>query len=169
MRKMAFMISEFALADPVPLTFANLTTKSFTRSRRSASRFGMSRSHPPHRGILIVDFCMSQAAVGQRSAHKPQCTHTSSSLTMTRPVCGSALDTYSACCGLVGRRLEPRAQLGFGAVRRDGEAVDGADVDAGIAFDAELRGEHRLHVAVEAALHLERGLLGGEARARPRR
>ena len=29
---------------------------------------------------------MSQAPVGQRSAHRPQCRHTSSSLTMTRPV-----------------------------------------------------------------------------------
>src|ERR1700737_4119593 len=31
-------------------------------------------------------FCMSQAPVGQRSAHRPQCKQTSSSLTMTRPV-----------------------------------------------------------------------------------
>src|SRR6476659_5056928 len=36
--------------------------------------------------ILIRYFCMSQAPVGQRSAHSPQCRHTSSSLTMTRPV-----------------------------------------------------------------------------------
>src|SRR5260370_1197683 len=44
----------------------------------------------------MVDFCMSHAAVGQRSAHSPQCTHRSSSLTMTREVCGRAADTYSA-------------------------------------------------------------------------
>ncbi len=31
-------------------------------------------------------FFMSQAPVGQRSAHSPQCRHTSSSFTMTRPV-----------------------------------------------------------------------------------
>jgi hypothetical protein len=43
----------------------------------------------------MVDFCMSHAAVGQRSAHNPQCTQTSSSFTMTRAVCGSAADTYS--------------------------------------------------------------------------
>src|SRR5262249_20334044 len=30
--------------------------------------------------------CMSQAAVGQRSAQRPQWRHTSSSLTITRPV-----------------------------------------------------------------------------------
>ena len=39
---------------------------------------------------------MSQAAVGQRSAHRPQCTQTSSSLTMTRPVCFSGAETYKA-------------------------------------------------------------------------
>src|SRR6202044_3719794 len=52
-------------------------------------------------GIRMVDFCMSQAAVGQRSAHRPQCTQTSSSLTMTRAVCGSGAETYSACERLV--------------------------------------------------------------------
>ena len=41
------------------------------------------------RGHLTVDFCMSQAAVGQRSAQSPQCTQTSSSFTITRPVCFS--------------------------------------------------------------------------------
>jgi hypothetical protein len=40
-------------------------------------------------GHFTVDFCMSQAAVGQRSAHSPQCTQTSSSFTITRPVCFS--------------------------------------------------------------------------------
>ena len=36
--------------------------------------------------ISMRYFCMSQAPVGQRSAHSPQCRQTSSSLTMTRPV-----------------------------------------------------------------------------------
>ena len=36
--------------------------------------------------ISMRYFFMSQAPVGQRSAHSPQCRHTSSSLTMTRPV-----------------------------------------------------------------------------------
>ena len=44
-------------------------------------------------GTRTVDFCMSQAPVGQRSAHRLQCTHRSSSLTITRLVCGSASDT----------------------------------------------------------------------------
>src|SRR5271154_6084177 len=69
----------------------------------------------------MVDFCMSHAAVGQRSAHRPQCTHTSSSFTMTRPVCGSALETYSACCELVAgafRRERSCDSLPFGAMVR---------------------------------------------------
>ncbi len=49
------------------------------------------------------------------------------------------------------------------AVRRDGEAIDRTDVDAGVALDAQLRGEHRLHVAVQAALHLERRLFRGKS------
>src|SRR5258705_181900 len=40
----------------------------------------------PARVISIRYFFMSQAPVGQRSAHSPQCRQTSSSLTMTRPV-----------------------------------------------------------------------------------
>ena len=40
----------------------------------------------PARVCEMVNFCMSQAPVGQRSAHRPQCRQTSSSLTITRPV-----------------------------------------------------------------------------------
>src|SRR5215212_5181393 len=40
----------------------------------------------PARVISIRYFCMSQAPVGQRSAHRPQCKQTSSSFTITRPV-----------------------------------------------------------------------------------
>ena len=36
------------------------------------------------------NFCMSQAPVGQRSAHRPQCRQTSSSLAMIRPVFSGA-------------------------------------------------------------------------------
>src|SRR5262249_61233171 len=39
-------------------------------------------------------FFMSQAPVGQRSAHSPQCRHTSSSFTMMRPVF-SGSETYT--------------------------------------------------------------------------
>ena len=44
-------------------------------------------------GMKMSASCMSQAEVGQRSAHRPQCRHKSSSLTMTRPVSLSGSDT----------------------------------------------------------------------------
>ncbi len=47
---------------------------------------------------------MSQAPVGQRSAHRPQCRHTSSSLAMMRPVL-SVAETYSSCVRLVAGAL----------------------------------------------------------------
>src|SRR5712671_3122822 len=59
----------------------------------------------PAPAILIVDFCISHAYVGQRSAHKPQCTHMSSSLTMTRPVCLRGTETYKSCVTLVAGAL----------------------------------------------------------------
>src|SRR5438552_1242669 len=39
---------------------------------------------------------MSQADVGQRSEHRLQCTQTSSSLSMIRPVWGCEIETYNA-------------------------------------------------------------------------
>ena len=47
--------------------------------------------------MRTVDFCMSQAPVGQRSAQSPQCTQRSSSFTITRPVCGKSSETYRSC------------------------------------------------------------------------
>src|SRR5664279_4900986 len=48
-------------------------------------------------------------------------------------------------------RLQPRPQIGFLAVLGKGDAVHRADVDAGIALDAQGWGEYRLDVAVQAA------------------
>ena len=71
--------SRLALAEPEPLTLANLTTKSLV----AVSGCGM---RCPAWAVSRRNFRMSQAPVGQRSAHRPQCRQTSSSLTMTRPV-----------------------------------------------------------------------------------
>ena len=48
--------------------------------------YGLDRHACPAWAILIVNFCMSHAPVGQRSAQSPQCRQRSSSLTMMRPV-----------------------------------------------------------------------------------
>ena len=129
-RRIAFANRPFADAEPEPLTFANLTTKSLTR----ASCFGAMTCQSAAIGAIagaagacfvaaaIVglrdssrNFCMSHAPVGQRSAHRPQCRQTSSSFTITRPVFTGA-DNVQILREVQRRRLQPRAQLGFVAV-----------------------------------------------------
>ena len=51
---------------------------------------------------------MSQAPVGQRSAHRPQCRHTSSSLTITRPVCTASETSRSWVRFSAGALRRPR-------------------------------------------------------------
>ena len=62
-----------------------------------------------------------------------------------------------------GGRRQPRAQFLFGSVARDRQALHRTDIDAGVAFNALRRHEHRLHVAVQTALHFARGLFRIEA------
>ena len=99
MRKIARISRLLALDEPVPLTLASLSAKSFTLERvcwkRCSAMSGRHREPAVDMasGIRSSNFCMSHAAVGQRSAHSPQCTQRSSSLTITRPVCGSAAET----------------------------------------------------------------------------
>src|SRR5438132_12095156 len=98
-RRIDLASSELALAEPEPLTLANLTTKSLTLWIAASLRFncdaiGSELVKDGHRlrhaGPAIVvsrrNLRMSHAPVGQRSAHSPQCRQTSSSLTMMRPV-----------------------------------------------------------------------------------
>ena len=107
MRKIAWTSRLLALADPVPFTLASLIAKSLTRVRGRVSvgqrhdgsplppkptATGMKFLEPAY-GIARSNSSMSQAAVGQRSAHRPQWTQTFSSFTMTRPVWGSGAET----------------------------------------------------------------------------
>ena len=103
------------------------------------------------------NFCMSQAPVGQRSAHRPQCRQTSSSLAITRPVF-SAPETYRSCV-----RFSAGA---FSRVRRSAsspltvkvmQSIGQMSTQASHSMHSCV-GEHGLHVAVEAALRfLQRG------------
>src|SRR5687768_6145161 len=97
---MDFMSSVLALAEPVPFTVAILIAKSLVLSVVIYALLGIlaasALASSAASGHFTKDFCMSHAAVGQRSAHWPQCTQRSSSLTMTRPVCFSGEDTYKA-------------------------------------------------------------------------
>ena len=105
MRKIACMSRLFALAEPVPLTVPILNAKSLTRVRAArrgcdSQRHLADAQHVPRRfrsarpayGISSSNWLMSHAAVGQRSAQRPQCRQTSSSFTMMRFVCGSGAD-----------------------------------------------------------------------------
>src|SRR5690349_21870953 len=50
------------------------------------------------------------------------------------------------------RCSQARAQIRFFAIRCERDAVRRADIHARVAFDAELRCEYRLYIAVEATL-----------------
>ena len=54
---------------------------------------------------------------------------------------------------------EPCAQVCLLAVLGEGDAVHRADIDAGVAFDAQLAVEYRLNIAVQATLGFEIGEL----------
>src|SRR5215467_8936667 len=98
-RKIDLANSPLALAEPDPFTLANLTTKSLTLwiaptpsldciaigSVLSGGRHRL-RHAGPARVMSSRNLRMSQAPVGQRSAHRLQCRQTSSSFTMIRPV-----------------------------------------------------------------------------------
>ncbi len=62
-------------------------------SPHAAFRCGLLRQPGPACVMSSRNFCMSQAPVGQRSAHSPQCRHTSSSFAITRPVIFSTSET----------------------------------------------------------------------------
>ena len=93
--------------------------------------------------------------MGQRSAHKPQCRQTSSSFTITRPVLQLARHV-EVLLAIQRRCRELLAQIGFVVVRRERNAVHRTDVDARVALDTQLVGEHGLHVAIQAALRFAR-------------
>ena len=72
-----------------PTLFVHRERDTSTRSHLETMPAAELRQPRPARGCAIMNFCMSHAPVGQRSAHRPQCRQTSSSLTITRPVFNS--------------------------------------------------------------------------------
>ena len=148
MRMTARANSSLALAEPDPLTLANRTTKSFTLSIGMLFRvrhFDQVFLHVPGAG---------RAALGAQPAMQAHV------LVLHHHAAGLQIVGDVEVLGEVRRRrLQARAQIGFLAVLREGDAVHRADVDAGVALDAELAGEHGLHVAVQAALRLREGEL----------
>ena len=123
---------------------------------------GFDRHGCPAWAMSMVNFCMSQAPVGQRSAHRPQCRQRSSSFTITRRLFTGS-ETRIAWSRLTAGAFSERRSFVLRRVRHEGDAVDRADVDAGVALDAGGRREDGLDVAVEAAPRFGQRLLEREA------
>src|SRR6185437_12411523 len=174
---MAFISNPLALAEPVPFTVAILITKSLVRSAvRSAVRM------PDMMPSCSLPVSRRPATTYQpRSARQPRpdqsrLLHVPGSRRTalgTQPavhaeifVLGHEASGLLQCRGyeqrlrrLERRHAQARLQLLLVVRGGDGQAVHRADVDEGIALDAQLRLEDGLHVAVQAALCLLRGLL----------
>ena len=146
-----------------PFTLASFMTKSFRRSCGFAgwavlAVVGVGRVDG---GLLHV-----RPPSRQRSAQSPPSARRGPRPSpLTQPVCLRAPDTYSGSCGFAHWRLQALREFVLVAVRGDGQAVGRADVDAGVALDAELRVEHRLHVAVETCCTSAAVSLGAEPKS----
>src|SRR6267378_3292980 len=162
MRRMDLAKSSLADAEPEPFTFANLTTKALTDwmafVMSISGRFLLRRAAAvPRVGQVEQEFLhvpgARRAALGAQpamQAHVLVLRHDPARLQRPRDV--------EILRGIPRRRGEARAQVRFLAVLGEGDAVHRADVHAGVALDAQLVGEHRLHVAVQAPLRfLEAG------------
>src|ERR1700680_1713514 len=173
LRRIDFISRGWALAEPVPFTVAILTEKSLTREGVDAGIWGASGNlgfsglerlrlvlgvRPVHHGLLHVPRRGRTALRAQSAVHAQVLVlhHDASGLRQAR-------GDVQVLRQVLRRRLQALAQVRLLTVVRDGEAVHRTDVQARVALDAQLRGEHRLYVAVEAALHLLLNLLGGEA------
>src|SRR6185503_10346471 len=162
MRRMERANSRFADADPEPLTFANLTTKSLTRftlvtaiagmgafiavTRSSIAPAAARRVRHVEQEFLHIP-CAGRAALGTKTAMQAEVLvlrHDPARLQGTRDV--KILRQVSS------RYVQPGAEVCFLAVLGERDAVEGTDVDAGVALDAERRREYRLHVAIQTAL-----------------
>jgi hypothetical protein len=81
---------------------------------------------------------MSQAAVGHRSAHRPQWTQKVFVFNHGPPGLRQRIRSVNRLIQVRGGRGKSVAQFGLIAVACDGEALHRTNIDAGIAFDAAL-------------------------------
>src|SRR6267142_2757221 len=145
MRRKLFANSSFADAEPEPLTLANLMTKSLTASILFTGLRGfllpVAAAAVAGVGHLEQELLhvpgAGRAALGAQpavQAHVLVLHHDTSSLEVVGDV---------EILGEVdGRRLQAGAKVGLLAVVRERDAVHRTDIDAGVALDAERRGEH---------------------------
>ena len=171
MRMIAFANSVLAEAEPEPFTLANLTTKSLTASMLfvihgrlrppCAGRRCFAASRP---GVRHLDEGLLHVPRPGRAALRAQAAVQADVLVLGHDPSGLEPGAHvEVLRGVARGGAEARAHLGLLAVGGEGDAVHRADVHAGVALDAQLRREHRLHVAVEAALRLLPGELAGRS------
>src|SRR5687767_9787064 len=157
MRRIERAKSSFAEAEPEPLTLANLTTKSLTALMVFTSSIVLSgfplRFSARGTGVGNVEQELLHVPGAGRAALGAQPAVQAHVLVLHHDTPGlEPVGDVEILRGMQRRRGQPRAQLRFLAVLRERDAVHRADIDARVAFDAELRREHRLHVAVQAPL-----------------
>src|SRR6478735_8620197 len=136
LRKMDFMSSVLALAEPVPFTVAILIAKLFTLSGISSAlgKLGSVRGgfvggvRPLDRGLLHVPG-RGRATLGAQAAVHTQV------FVFDHDAPGMFQRTgyVQGLSDVLGRRLEPRTKIFFLAVRRDRQAIHRTDIDAGVA------------------------------------
>ncbi len=127
--------SRLALAEPEPLTLANLTTKSLMRTVRvaicgHAYRQSCGVRHLEQEFLHVPG--AGRAALGAQSAVQADVLV----LGHDPPGAGAAARRRVPAVRLSGGGVEPLAQVVLRPVPGEGDAVDRADVDAGVALDA---------------------------------
>ena len=163
MRRIDFANSSFADAEPEPLTLANLTTKSLT-----ASIFALFHGHASSL-LRLVAGGPGLRHFEQEFAHVPRAGRTAFGAQAAMQADVFILHHHAAGFQQIGnvqilreiqrRRGEMRAQRHLLVVAREGDAIHRTDVDAGIAFDADILAEHGFDIAIQATLRFgERGL-----------
>src|SRR5437762_1541358 len=165
MRRKLLAKSSFADAEPEPLTLANLMTKSLRASILFMFSSGLQR-----KGLLRTTGRPCVGHLDQRLLHVPGTGRTALGAQAAVQADVLVLDHDAAGLEVVGdvevlrevhrRRLELPAQIRLFGVGRKDDAVHRADVDAGVALDAERAGEDGLHVAIETALRFGQRELG---------
>src|SRR5262249_51220273 len=151
--------SALALAEPDPLTLANLTTKSLTLLITTFPTFccddirSIAGAPAQPQGLLSTAACgPGHRYVEKKFAHVPgsgraalgaQAAMQATVLIFDHDAPGlQRIADIEVLVEVEGGGHQATAQFFFAAVVGEGDAVHRADIDAGVAFDAQLAGEH---------------------------
>src|SRR5690606_35494217 len=155
MRRIDRAKSSLAEADPEPLTFANLTTKSFTAVMGSTISGGLHADPGSRPGTRHFDQGLAHVPCAGRAPLGAQAAVQADILVLDHDPAGLERNgDVQVLAGVERRGAQARPQLLLGPVGHEADAVGRADVGAGVAPDACRCGEHRLDIAIQAGLRL---------------